>query len=115
VDGLATGRKDPAQEVIVLAARRAEVDRLNTACQELLAAQGRLGHQRLRVEDHQLAVGDRVVCGHNAITELGVANGSRGIVTALDVHARTLTIRLDGKDGRERRPAPVLSGRSEPR
>jgi conjugative relaxase-like TrwC/TraI family protein len=32
--------RDPAQEVIVLAARRAEVDRLNTACQELLAARG---------------------------------------------------------------------------
>jgi ATP-dependent exoDNAse (exonuclease V) alpha subunit len=30
---------DPTQEVIVVAARRAEVDRLNTACQELLAAQ----------------------------------------------------------------------------
>ena len=27
--------RDPAQEVVVLAARRAEVDRLNTACQEL--------------------------------------------------------------------------------
>ena len=104
---------DPAQEVIVLAARRAEVDRLNTACQELLAAQGRLGHQRLRVEDHQLAVGDRVVCGHNAIGELGVANGSRGIVTALDVHARTLTIRLDGKDGRNVvLPRSYLDGRS---
>jgi hypothetical protein len=84
---------DSPQEVIVLAARRAEVDRLNTACQELLAAQGRLGHQRLQVEDRQLAVGDRVVCGHNAIGELGVANGSRGVVTALDPDARTLTIR----------------------
>jgi conjugative relaxase-like TrwC/TraI family protein len=30
--------RNPAQEVIVLAARRAEVDRLNTTCQELLAA-----------------------------------------------------------------------------
>jgi hypothetical protein len=104
---------DSAQEVIVLAARRAEVDRLNTACQELLAARGRLGHQRLRVEDRQLAVGDRVVCGHNAIGELGVANGSRGIVTALDVHARTLTIRLDGKDGRNVvLPRSYLDGRS---
>jgi hypothetical protein len=46
-------------------------------------------------------VGDRVVCGHNALGELGVANGSRGVVTALDPHARTLTIRLDGSDGRE--------------
>jgi hypothetical protein len=93
--------RDPTQEVIVLAARRAEVDRLNTACQELLAARGRLGSERLQVEDRQLAVGDRVVCGHNAIAELGVANGSRGTITALDPDARTLTIRLDGTDIRE--------------
>jgi conjugative relaxase-like TrwC/TraI family protein len=87
-------------EVIVLAARRAEVDRLNTACQELLAARGHLGPERLQVEDLKLAVGDRVVCGKNAIAELGVANGSRGTVTALDPHTRALTLRLDGPDGR---------------
>jgi ATP-dependent exoDNAse (exonuclease V) alpha subunit len=75
---------DPASEVIVLAARRTEVDRLNSACQELLAARGRLGGERLLVEDRELAVGDRVMCGHNAIAELGVANGSRGVITALD-------------------------------
>src|SRR5215217_5622891 len=92
--------RDSAQEVVVLAARRTEVDRLNTACQELLAARGRLGSERLQVEDRQLAVGDRVVCGHNAIAELGVANGSRGVVTALDPEGRTLTVRLDGHDGR---------------
>jgi conjugative relaxase-like TrwC/TraI family protein len=103
---------DPSQEVIVLAARRAEVDRLNTACQELLAAQGRLGGERLQVEDRQLAVGDRVVCGHNAIAELGVANGSRGTITALDPQKRTLTIRLDGADGREMTvPRSYLDGR----
>jgi hypothetical protein len=104
--------EDPAQEVIVLAARRAEVDRLNTACQELLAARGRLGPERLQVEDRQLAVGDRVVCGHNAIAELGVANGSRGTITALDPQARTLTIRLDGAGGREvTLPRSYLDGR----
>jgi conjugative relaxase-like TrwC/TraI family protein len=92
--------QDPVQEVVVLAARRTEVDRLNSACQEVLAAQGRLGAERLEVEDRQLAVGNRVVCGHNAISELGVANGSRGVVTALDSHARTLTVRLDGADPR---------------
>jgi hypothetical protein len=103
---------DPAQEVVVLAARRAEVDRLNTACQELLAARGRLGGDRLQVEDRQLAVGDRVVCGRNAIGELGVANGSRGTVTALDPQARTLTIRLDGTDGQEiTLPWSYLDGR----
>jgi hypothetical protein len=106
--------RDPAQEVIVLATRRAEVDRLNTACQELLAAHGRLGGERLQVEDRQLAVGDRVVCGHNAIGELGVANGSRGIVTALDPDTRTLTLRLDGPDDREViLPRSYLDGRGQ--
>jgi conjugative relaxase-like TrwC/TraI family protein len=93
--------RDPAQGVIVLAARRIEVDRLNTACQELLAARGRLGSERLQVEDRQLAVGDRVVCGKNAIGQLGVANGTRGTVTALDPDTRTLTIGLDGRDAKE--------------
>jgi conjugative relaxase-like TrwC/TraI family protein len=104
--------QDPAQEVIVLAARRAEVDRLNTACQELLAARGRLGPERLQVEDRQLAVGDRVVCGHNAIAELGVANGTRGTITGLDPHARTLILSLDGTDGRMvTLPRSYLEGR----
>jgi hypothetical protein len=98
--------------VVVLAARRAEVDRLNSACQELLAARGHLGADRLQVEDRRLAVGDRVVCGHNAIAELGVANGSRGVVTALDPQARTLTIRLHGPDDRELTlPRNYLDGR----
>src|SRR5215213_8508084 len=104
--------RDLAQEAVVLAARRAEVDRLNSLCQELLAARGRLGHDRIRVEDRQLAVGDRVVCGHNAIAELGVANGSRGVVTALDPQTRTLTLRLDGNDGRTvTLPRSYLDGR----
>jgi conjugative relaxase-like TrwC/TraI family protein len=92
---------DPTQNVIVLAGRRAEVDRVNTACQQLLNHRGRLGQDRLQVEDLKLAVGDRVVCGRNAIAQLGVANGTRGTVTALDPKARTLTIRVDGNDSRE--------------
>ena len=104
--------RDPAQDVIVLAGRRAEVDRLNTACQQLLAARGRLGPERLQVEDRQLAVGDRVVCGRNAIAQLGVANGTRGTITALDPQARTLTIRVDGKEPREvTLPGWYLDGR----
>jgi hypothetical protein len=42
-----------------------------------------------------------VVCGKNALGQLGVANGSRGLVTGLDPTARTLTVRLDGPAGRE--------------
>ncbi|HEY2958801.1 MAG TPA: MobF family relaxase, partial [Actinomycetota bacterium] len=100
-DAWKEAERDPAQDVVVLVARRDEVDRLNTYCQQVLAKHGRLGTERLRVEDRELAVGDRVVCGHNAIRQLGVANGSRGVVTATDMTARTLTIRLDGEQARE--------------
>jgi conjugative relaxase-like TrwC/TraI family protein len=93
--------RDPTKDVIVLAARRDEVDRLNTACQQVLIQHGRLGPDRLTVEDRELAVGDRVVCGKNALRQLGIANGTRGTVTALDQQARTLTLRLDGKQERE--------------
>jgi hypothetical protein len=62
----------------------------------------------------QLAVGDRVVCGRNAIAELGVANGSRGTISALDPEGRTLTMRLDGHDGRTvTLPRSYLEGRSQ--
>jgi hypothetical protein len=104
--------QDPSEDVALLAYRRSEVDRLNTACQQLLAAQGRLGPDRLQIEDRQLAVGDRVVCGRNAIAQLGIANGTRGTITALDPHARTLTIQVDGKQPREvTLPAWYLDGR----
>jgi conjugative relaxase-like TrwC/TraI family protein len=105
--------RDRSQDVVVLAGRRAEVDRLNTACQQLLAARGRLGPERLQVEDRELAVGDRVVCGRNAIGQLGVANGTRGTITALNPQQRTLTIRVDGTDAREvTLPGWYLDGRS---
>jgi conjugative relaxase-like TrwC/TraI family protein len=104
--------QDPAQDVIVLAGRRTEVDRLNSACQQLLAVRGRLGPDRLQVEELKLAVGDRVVCGRNAIAQLAVANGTRGTITALDPQARTLTLRLDAKDGHEvTLPCWYLDGR----
>jgi conjugative relaxase-like TrwC/TraI family protein len=104
--------QDPSEDVALLAYRRSEVDRLNVACQQLLAAHGRLGPDRLQVEDRQLAVGDRVVCGRNAINQLGIANGTRGTITALDPHARTLTIQVDGKQPREvTLPGWYLDGR----
>jgi hypothetical protein len=104
--------RDPTQDVLLLAYRRGEVDRLNSACQQLLSTRGRLGQERLQVEDLQLAVGDRVVCGRNAISQLGVANGTRGSITALDPEARSLTIRVNAKDPREvTLPAWYLDGR----
>ena len=51
------------------------------------------------------------MCGRNAIGQLGVANGTRGTITALDPQARTLTIRLDGKDAAGGDPARLVPGR----
>jgi conjugative relaxase-like TrwC/TraI family protein len=103
---------NPSEDVALLAYRRSEVDRLNVECQQLLAARGRLGQERLQVEDLQVAVGDRVVCGRNAINQLGVANGTRGTISALDPQARMLTIQVDGKDPREvTLPGWYLDGR----
>jgi conjugative relaxase-like TrwC/TraI family protein len=111
-DAWQDAEKDPAQDVVVLAARRDEVDRLNTYCQQVLAKHERLGADRLRVEDREIAVGDRVVCGRNALRQLGVANGSRGIVTAMDAKARTLTLRLDGSEREVALPRWYLDGRT---
>ena len=104
--------QDPAQEVIVLAARRAEVDRLNTACQELLAARGRLGQEqapgrgppaggggpgRVWPQRHRRARGGQRQPRHHHRPR---------------PHARSLTIRLDGTDDREvTLPRSYLDGR----
>jgi ATP-dependent exoDNAse (exonuclease V) alpha subunit len=45
---------------------------------------GRLGPGVLQVGDRQLHVGDRVVLGRNDLRSLGVANGTRGTITAVD-------------------------------
>jgi hypothetical protein len=106
--------RDPARDVVVLAARRDEVDRLNTACQQVMAKNDRLGHERLRVEDREVAIGDRVVCGKNALGQLGIANGTRGVVTGMNQQARTLTIRTDGEQGRQvTLPRWYLDGRDQ--
>jgi hypothetical protein len=83
------------ERVAILAYRRDEVDQFNTACQQLRDHAGQLGAERLQVGDCRFAVGDVVVCGKNALRTLGVANGSRGQVLAVDPGQRSMTVRLD--------------------
>jgi conjugative relaxase-like TrwC/TraI family protein len=78
---------------VIYAHRRLQVDQLNQACQRLQAEHGQLGVERLAVGDLQVAVGDRVVLGANALGRLGVANGTSAEVTGLDTRRRTLTVR----------------------
>ena len=97
----------------MLAARR----RGGPAQHRLSGAPGRPRSPRSRAAPRSRTASWRwgISLRQNAIGEFGVANGSRGIVTALDVHARTLTIRSGCKDGRNVVLPRRLSGRSEPR
>jgi hypothetical protein len=86
---------EPDRGAVILAYRRDEVDRLNTCCQQVMAHNGRLGAEQLAVGDRVFHTGDRVVCGRNELRGLGVANGTRGTVIALDPGQRAMTIRTE--------------------
>jgi conjugative relaxase-like TrwC/TraI family protein len=100
---------EPGGEAVILAYRRDEVDRLNTTCQHVMQRNGRLGTEALQVGDRQIHVGDQVVCGRNDLRGLGVANGTRGTVTAVDVERRALTLRTE-QDRQITLPAGYLDG-----
>jgi conjugative relaxase-like TrwC/TraI family protein len=86
---------EPDKDAVILAYRRDEVDRLNTVCQQVMAENGRLGADKLQVDDRRFHVGDQVVCGRNDLRGLGVANGTRGTITALDPGRRAMTLRTE--------------------
>jgi hypothetical protein len=103
------------EDAVILAHRRAEVDRLNTVCQQLRDKAGQLGPDRLQVGDRQVAAGDRVVLGANALARLGVANGTTGTITGLDARQRTLTLRTDDATPRTvQLPGWYLDARARP-
>ncbi|MGH8898233.1 MAG: MobF family relaxase [Egibacteraceae bacterium] len=94
------------EDAVMLAHRRIEVDRLNGLAHAAMAAAGRLSGPALTNQDRQFRIGDRVVCGANSLDRLGVANGTKGWVSGLDLEAHTLTVKLDA--GREVTPARVV-------
>ena len=61
--------------------RRADVAELNAVARALLDREGRLGRDRLCLDNgSELAVCDRVLCSRND-RRLQIANGSRGTVS----------------------------------
>ena len=83
------------QQAGMIAFSRAEVARLNAAARDHMAQDGRLGPDALQIDEREFRIGDRIVCGRNARARLGVVNGTRGQVTALNPNQRALTIRTD--------------------
>jgi conjugative relaxase-like TrwC/TraI family protein len=82
---------------IMIALRRRDVTELNALAHALMDSHGRLGRKRLTVGGAEYAAGDRIVCLRND-NFLGVKNGSRATVAAVDRKHRTLTIATDRGD-----------------
>ena len=80
----------------MLAQRRDDVRDLNTRAREHMRAAGRLGDRELRLPGGAFAVGDHVLVKRNDL-RLGVVNGDRGRVIAVDPDARQLTLDLGGE------------------
>jgi conjugative relaxase-like TrwC/TraI family protein len=91
---------------VMIALRRIDVTELNGAARVLMVAEGKLGKERLEVAGREFAVGDRVVCRRNA-DALGVRNGTRGTVAALDQGRGALTVATD-RGGRFELPRSYL-------
>ena len=64
------------------------------SCQQAAGERVQLGEERLRAAGHEFRVGDRILCRRNSDT-LGVRNGTRGTVTAVDSDCGTLTCETD--------------------
>lgn len=95
--------------VAILAVSRADVAHLNALVRATLIAKGELGATplHLRADDAanlaadgslEMRTGDLVLIGRND-NQLGLYNGTRAIVTAVDIAADSLTLRTD--DDRE--------------
>ena len=82
---------------VVLAQRRDDVKDLNMRAREHMRAAGRLGDRELRLPGGAFAVGDHVLVKRNDLS-LGVVNGDRGRVTAVDPEKRQLTLDLGGEE-----------------
>jgi conjugative relaxase-like TrwC/TraI family protein len=81
----------------MIAYRRADVAELNAVARALFDRDGRLGRERLRLDNGiELAAGDRVVCTRNDRL-LGVANGVRGTVVAVGRAPGAIVVELDDR------------------
>ena len=84
---------------VMLTYRRADVAELNEAARAHLSREARLGRERLLVGETDFRRGDRVVCRRNCDL-LGVRNGTRGTLEAIDRQRGALTLLTDGGEQR---------------
>jgi ATP-dependent exoDNAse (exonuclease V) alpha subunit len=82
---------------VMLAYRRADVAELNRSARELMVESGAVRGPELEIAGRAFGVGDRVLLRRND-RRLGIANGDRACVTAVDVERRQLAVRVADRD-----------------
>lgn len=87
---------DAPGDSVMIAQRRVDVGDLNARARERLQARGALGREELTLFGGSFAVGDRVVAKRNDL-RLGVTNGQRGEVVAVDAAAGELVVDCGGR------------------
>jgi Ti-type conjugative transfer relaxase TraA len=84
-----------ADSVLMIAARRSDVDDLNARARIRMKVSGQLTGAELTVNDRSFQAGDDVICLRND-RSVGILNGTRGTVTSVDLAERTLTLSTRG-------------------
>ena len=87
--------REAGRDVLMVAPRRSLVDDLNDRARALLRDNGQLGESILRLDDRDYAKGDTVVALRNDY-RLGILNGDRATVQALDDNGLTVSLRRGG-------------------
>jgi conjugative relaxase-like TrwC/TraI family protein len=93
---------------VMIAARRSDVAALNEGARELMAAEGRLDGDSIEVAGGSFARGDAVMTTRNH-RQLGIVNGTRGTVAAVDPQSGEVTVETD-HDRRITLPNEYLEG-----
>lgn len=81
---------------LMMAERRTDVARLNDLARDRFQQHGRLSTERLEIAERDYAVGDRVMFLRNDY-RLGVRNGERGSITAIDPDEKSLTVHVNDR------------------
>lgn len=85
---------EQGEDAVMLAHRRVEVDRLNDLGHAAMATADRLTGEPITLNGREFRVGDWVVCGANRLN-IGIANGTKGRITAIDHTTGAITLRTD--------------------
>lgn len=79
------------EDVLMLAGRRSQVDALNRRARHQLVEAGLLTGKEVQVAGRAFAVGDSVIAGRNDY-RMGLLNGTRATVTAVDPKRKALIV-----------------------